>query len=70
MLKKEEIKKIFEKIQQILYPKYEEILVKIETDQSKVDTDFEDLTKIITKQGEECHSEIDEIIFKLYIDVS
>lgn len=51
MFKKEEIKKDFKKYNKSL--KYEEILVKIKTDQSNVDTDFENLTKIVTKQGEE-----------------
>lgn len=67
--KKEVIEKDFEEIQQITYPKYEEILVQLKTDQLNVDSYFEDLTKTVTKQGEEWHIEVDKLVSKLHNDI-
>lgn len=67
--KKGVIEKDFEEMQQIKYPKFEEILVQLKTDQSNAESYFEDLTKKVTKQGEEWHIEIDKIVSKLRNDI-
>lgn len=67
--KKEGIEKDFEEIQRITYPKYEEILVLLKTDQSNVDSYFEDLTEKVAKQGEEWHIEVDKIVSELHNDI-
>lgn len=67
--KKEVIEKDFEEIQQIIYPKYEEILIQLKTDQLNVDSYFEDLIEKITKQGQEWHLEVDRLVSKLHNDI-
>ncbi|XP_052692500.1 uncharacterized protein LOC128170770 [Crassostrea angulata] len=67
--KKEVIEKDFEEIQQIIYPKYEEILVQLKTDQLNVDSYFEDLAEKVTKQGQEWHVEVDRLVSKLHHDI-
>lgn len=67
--KKEDIEKDLKEMQQITYHKYEEILVQLKTDQSNVESHFEDLRKKVTKQGEEWHIEVDKIVSKLHDDI-
>lgn len=67
--KKEVIEKDYEEMQQITYPKYEEILAQLKIDQSSVESSFKDLTEKVTEQGEEWHIEVDKIVSKLHNDI-
>eukprot|EP00105_Crassostrea_gigas_P036142 XP_019920290.1 PREDICTED: uncharacterized protein LOC105321943 [Crassostrea gigas] len=67
--KKEVIEKDFEEIKQIIYPKYEEILMQLKTDQLNVDSYFEDLAEKVTKKGKEWHIEVDRLVSELQDDI-
>nr|XP_034305820.1 uncharacterized protein LOC117682428 [Crassostrea gigas] len=68
--KKEDIKKDTEKIEKHISPTYEEIARDLENQLANLDEGYEKLTTIMSRQGEQWHREIDNIINKMQIEIS
>nr|XP_034305817.1 uncharacterized protein LOC117682427 [Crassostrea gigas] len=68
--KKKNIKKDTEKIEKHISPTYEEIARDLEDQLANLDEGYEKLTTTMSKQGEQWHREIDNIINKMQIEIS
>uniref|UniRef100_K1QZF7 Tripartite motif-containing protein 2 n=1 Tax=Magallana gigas TaxID=29159 RepID=K1QZF7_MAGGI len=68
--KKEDMKKNTEKIEKLISPSYEEIARDLEDQLANLDGGYEKLTTTMSKQGEQWHREIDNIINKMQTEIS
>ncbi|XP_052692131.1 uncharacterized protein LOC128170395 [Crassostrea angulata] len=66
---KEIIKKDTQELENNITPTYEEIALDLENKLANLDGGYEKLTTTISKQGEQCHKEIDIIINKMKSEI-
>nr|XP_034307653.1 uncharacterized protein LOC105334086 isoform X1 [Crassostrea gigas] len=68
--KKENIKKDTEEIENVISPTYEEIRKALESQIASLDGEYEKITTIMSKQGEEWHKEIDKTIEQMKNEIN
>ncbi|XP_011435714.2 B-box type zinc finger protein ncl-1 [Magallana gigas] len=68
--KKENIKKDTEEIENVISPTYEEIRKALESQIASLDGEYEKITTIMSKQGEEWHKEIDRAIEQMKNEIN
>lgn len=62
--KKHDIRKYIEEIKQVISPTYEEIRNEVDDHISILDEEYDELTAIVSKQGEKWHMEINSFVIK------
>jgi hypothetical protein len=67
--KKEMIAKEKTKLQETIYPAYQDTVSDVQIRMSQLEKECGDLSTAITKHGEDCHREIDKLVHKLKAEV-